>query len=507
MNKVNDYLKIKLIATFLILFISFSLNAQNWNVFNKSYRYNYIYDNNALITNVLFIDSLRNIGADTLYLMNRIGVECNGTCPTITTAITTTANVIIPNMPQFLQRTIIKYANGLVMLKDTAKLVIKPTCTLNETWLFDSINNKNATCINTSTQTIFSLTDSVKTILIDGTDTLKLSKKFGIVQFPNLYNKNKYYRLVGIENSNACDQLSLYGLKVPNAWDFYDFNVGDKFCFEDYSHVVPGPSSASWSWKTESIEILSKTVLPGIGYDYTIQKKTQQNSTGLSIPPTSSFTNTITTLSYDFSIPYYSAYFRLYPGKLNIPWNFQLNIVKFGFDNNNKFYAYSGHNCTTYTNISMPNANAPSSFRLLSSGFHAQTSGYNVSDVYATGLGNITRWNKTDGYEMRHCTTFAKKNGSTYFGEEVYVGIEENNKIESSVSVYPNPATDDVYINSINKPCKIEVLNSTGELVLVAEVNESLTTKLNLKEISAGIYFIKIYNQTGLTGVKKLIKE
>lgn len=199
-----------------------------------------------MVTNVLFVDTVKQIGTDTVYSMNRIGIECTGTCPTITVAITTTATVIVPNMPQFLQRSITKYANGLVMLHDTAKLVIKPNCILNETWLFDSINNKIAQCTNLSTEIIFSSLDSVKTILIDGTDTLKLSKQFGIIQFPDLYSKNKYYRLVGVENAASYDQIALYGLKVPNAWDFYNFDVGDVFCYNISSRNIYGASNHNY---------------------------------------------------------------------------------------------------------------------------------------------------------------------------------------------------------------------------------------------------------------------
>jgi hypothetical protein len=237
-----ECLKFRVIILFLLA-LTFSLKAQNWNAFNKAYRYNYIYDYNALVTNVMFTDSVKTVGSDTIYYLNRIGVECSGSCPTITTAITTTATVVVPNMPQFLQRTIIKASSGIVQLKDTGNWIIKPTCTVSEVWVFDSISLKTAQCVNISTLTIFSVVDSIKTIIADGTDTILLSKQFGLIQFPNIYGKNKYYRLVGIENKASYDQTSLYGYKVPNAWDIYDYNVGDKFCISNVGFNVIGSST------------------------------------------------------------------------------------------------------------------------------------------------------------------------------------------------------------------------------------------------------------------------
>jgi hypothetical protein len=165
--------------------------SQNWNAFNKAYRYNYRYNNSALISNVLFADTVYQSGSDTIYNLNRIGVECTNSCPTVTAPLNQ-ANHLIPNVPQFMQRKIRKYSNGTLLLFDTTKIIIRPFCGVNESWLFDSIYNKTAVCIAKSTQNVLGVIDSVKTILIGGVDTFKLSKNFGVIMFPDLYAKNKY---------------------------------------------------------------------------------------------------------------------------------------------------------------------------------------------------------------------------------------------------------------------------------------------------------------------------
>ena len=513
----------KLKALFLNLLTLITLNsfAQNWNVFNKDYRYNYIYNNNALVTNVLFVDTVKQIGTDTVYSMNRIGIECTGTCPTITVAITTTATVIVPNMPQFLQRSITKYANGLVMLHDTAKLVIKPNCILNETWLFDSINNKIAQCTNLSTEIIFSSLDSVKTILIDGTDTLKLSKQFGIIQFPDLYSKNKYYRLVGVENAASYDQIALYGLKVPNAWDFYNFDVGDVFCYNISSRNIYGASSHNYYSGRKKITILSKT-MNSWGYSYiTGISEISQGSSTSPLGSNNTNTNSYTSTTTNYSITSMYNENTIYPGKIIYESTSAYDIGKFGIDGTGRFYKYAGPGCSKYGY----GGNSPCSLNpsMTFPNFSEQNSYYypNASSVmvpstdyftllFGSGLGQI---NVFENYYWGWHTYFndqvyAKKNGIDYFGTEcdLDVGIKETSLQNQHIEIYPNPANNEIIINSKgNKISKIELTNNLGQIVSSKQIND-LKTTFNLADYSNGVYFLKIYSESNSL-VKKLIIE
>ncbi len=506
-------MKNKSIYSLVALIISLNAVAQNWDVFNKNYRYNYVYDNNALVTNVLFVDSISQAGNDTIYYMNRIGVECTGTCPTVTVAITTTATVIVPNMPQFLQRNIIKYANGLVMLSDTAKLVIKPNCSLGESWLFDSINNKNVQCISINTHTLLLFSDSVKTILIDGTDTLKLSKQFGIIQFPNLYNKNKYYKLTGIENKSSYDQTALFGTKVPNAWDFYNFDVGDKFCYHYDYWNVGGASNSHSSVSDETITILNKSVT-GTGYTYNVSLNKQIHDWGYQWG-NSWNTNTLTTTPNIINYSTSSANLfenMLYPGKLATVSNRNLyNLTKFGVDSNKKFYKYFGPICQTYTNATLPNLNEPHSFNF--DYFNPQLNQINenssviYSKMFGVGIGLVTNWMEQVGARDKKCMTCVVKNGVIYLGEETFVSIDEKNKANQNIIIYPNPTSGEVSIDTKgNIIAKIEVSNYLGQIILVQDVNET-NIKLHLQEYKNGIYFVKIYSKEGQVVIKKVIKH
>lgn len=507
-----EYLKFRFIILFLLA-LTFSVTAQNWNAFNKEYRYNYIYDYNALVTNVLFTDSVKTIGSDTIYYMNRIGVECSGSCPTITTAITTTATVIVPNMPQFLQKTIIKTANGIIQLKDTGNWVIKPTCTLTETWMFDSVSSKTAQCVNISTLTIFSVVDSVKTIIADGTDTILLSKQFGLIQFPNMYGKNKYYRLTGIENASSYDQTALYGYKVPNAWDFYNYDIGDKFCRQGSNQWVAGASNAGGSsWNRETI-ILNKTFQPGVGFSYTVTENQQTSSwtlTNAGTTSSSSFTSTTSVLNYTLNSKLTENV--MYPGQIiqylpNFQPNDHINIIKYGTDNYGKFYKYHGPPCNTYTNAALPNANTYISFK--------KNSGYLVPDSYpytgcfGVNLGVVGYYLSTFASWGRECMTCAVKGGTLYLGAETnLVGISENKLLEKNIFIYPNPTSQNITIESNGMTFDlIEVCNVLGQKILSKELENLTKSELILTELNAGIYFLKVYSKGKQIKVEKIIKE
>ncbi|WP_246277528.1 family 16 glycosylhydrolase [Winogradskyella ursingii] len=78
------------------------------------------------------------------------------------------------------------------------------------------------------------------------------------------------------------------------------------------------------------------------------------------------------------------------------------------------------------------------------------------------------------------------------------LGIED--KISEEFRVYPNPATSTIKVQSINQIDRIELYNSLGQLVLV---NNHDIKELNLEDIEAGIYLVKIYSEN-TTVIKKV---
>jgi ASPIC and UnbV/Secretion system C-terminal sorting domain/FG-GAP-like repeat len=76
---------------------------------------------------------------------------------------------------------------------------------------------------------------------------------------------------------------------------------------------------------------------------------------------------------------------------------------------------------------------------------------------------------------------------------------------ENDIKVYPNPVKDVIKLNSPMVINRIDLYNSLGEL-LKSSIQNLEDVELNLKDLSAGLYFIKIYFEHG-SKIKKFIKS
>jgi len=77
-----------------------------------------------------------------------------------------------------------------------------------------------------------------------------------------------------------------------------------------------------------------------------------------------------------------------------------------------------------------------------------------------------------------------------------------NNIPSIDMSVYPNPADDDLRITAIPNGT-IQIFNQAGNLVKSC-LKDSTTKKIDIKELTAGIYIIKLYSENQF-GVKKVV--
>lgn len=72
------------------------------------------------------------------------------------------------------------------------------------------------------------------------------------------------------------------------------------------------------------------------------------------------------------------------------------------------------------------------------------------------------------------------------------VGIDELEL--RNVSIYPNPATDVLYVNLPSINYSLEVINLMGEIVMKEE-NKMNTTSLELSNLKSGVYFLTIASE------------
>jgi hypothetical protein len=76
---------------------------------------------------------------------------------------------------------------------------------------------------------------------------------------------------------------------------------------------------------------------------------------------------------------------------------------------------------------------------------------------------------------------------------------------ENAISIYPNPATSEIFIySSISESMVVEIYNTIGELVYV-DNNYHNSKAIELKNVSKGLYHIAVKVNNELVNTKKLI--
>lgn len=147
---------------------------------------------------------------------------------------------------------------------------------------------------------------------------------------------------------------------------------------------------------------------------------------------------------------------------------------------------------------------------------HASVDGKNFNQVgEVKAKGNSS---STVNYTFTHVDALAKNNkvfyklksvdvdGTFEWSNTVIVTAKEANN--AGIDVYPNPFNTDVTVSLVdNTPATIEVVTMEGVNVYNATTNNNSSfANINLTQLTAGVYFIKV-TQNGSTTVQKLVKQ
>ncbi|MBC8464652.1 MAG: hypothetical protein H8D62_03140, partial [Bacteroidetes bacterium] len=109
--------------------------------------------------------------------------------------------------------------DGWYHFNDTNSFVIHATATNGANWLYDTLNNINATVNAVNYSNVLGVMDSVKEIGLSNGEIILISQNNGIMQFPNANGFT--YDLKGIEGSNPLGEQTL------SFYEIFDFQVGD----------------------------------------------------------------------------------------------------------------------------------------------------------------------------------------------------------------------------------------------------------------------------------------
>ncbi|MBI3233613.1 MAG: carboxypeptidase regulatory-like domain-containing protein [Bacteroidetes bacterium] len=87
------------------------------------------------------------------------------------------------------------------------------------------------------------------------------------------------------------------------------------------------------------------------------------------------------------------------------------------------------------------------------------------------------------------------------------VSITQANNTLSGVSIYPNPVLDMLTIHQPStEKYKLDIADMTGKIVLSSTVTEN-NSAIDIKDLKAGIYMIKLIDKNGNLGVYKIVKN
>jgi hypothetical protein len=122
-------------------------------------------------------------------------------------------------------------------------------------------------------------------------------------------------------------------------------------------------------------------------------------------------------------------------------------------------------------------------------------------DPAVSGAGTFNvMYNYTD---VNNCSNSASQSASV----SLCTGVDQANNM-SSISIYPNPANDVIYVNLgnvLSENSVIELYDAIGKLVMSQKVVDSIST-LSITNFAKGIYSVRILVDSHQM-VKRIIKE
>jgi len=90
------------------------------------------------------------------------------------------------------------------------------------------------------------------------------------------------------------------------------------------------------------------------------------------------------------------------------------------------------------------------------------------------------------------------------FEEKTLTGFYENSNY--SISIYPNPATDFLFIKNYELVRQWDIINISGVVLLTSIVNNGNQEAINIEELDAGVYIIRMHTNGGIIN-RRFIKR
>lgn len=271
------------------------------------------------------------------------------------------------------------------------------------------------------------------------------------------YAGSRYDGLFHSADGITWDTVSYFQGKGCAAMDFYGQHLVVTQANNIFATYYSGDGGATWNQSTSNIPVHD------IAYDYIGNLfgifPGQSNSSGLY-------------LSHNFGQTWNMEY-----------WTDNMNIV--GFDVvGNLFIGFHGA-LPTYEGIAIYDTTS-NNFMFLNTGLPNK---------------NINRFKVNP--IMSSITIFACTDSGVYFCNNYLTSIQNNDFTVNKVSIYPNPATENIFIE-LSQYADIEIVNIHGQIIESLKTVSS-KTRLDISDLSKGLYYIKVKTGKEIT-VKKFMK-
>ncbi|HAD10940.1 MAG TPA: hypothetical protein DCF33_00730 [Saprospirales bacterium] len=467
----------------LFLLASQILHSQNWLPVVPGETQHYRLPDSNHITHSLLIDSVKQVGSNTIYYLNRIIRWKN-----------IGELVALKDQGQFMGQTMTQTQDGQLVIAheglflDTL-IILHPSAQLGQSWLAVPESNTQATVTNVEETQFIGVTDSVKTITFSNGAVWKLSKHHGLVEAPDFQHQNAKVTLSGLETAGLGDRL--YRMS-----DFFDYQVGDVFEYTQYSSYFTGETSY---WNKS--RILEKPISSPDTLEYVVEVKTKETVNGL-FNHVKYYQDTVRMqyLKKDWEriSSYQSEVLPIHwEGWTYVSWHNNGIII----GHPSSWNQFPGDTCPVYRTPTNPN-NWLATIEGGLECFHP----YEYHEVFKSGIGRTFYSYSLIDYFYTERMYGAVIQGDTVYGHisPDWVFTQTNSpSINTTLQPEPNPTTNTTFFPLPEgwKDGEILVHHLSGSLVNRQKVEQSDRISLDLSDLPNGIYLIKYQSKQGiLTG-------
>ena len=144
--------------------------------------------------------------------------------------------------------------------------------------------------------------------------------------------------------------------------------------------------------------------------------------------------------------------------------------------------------------------------RTIKATFSANKGSFTPSFSYKDSTNNVRSIYKSDVTDS--ITITAIVDADTFRSGKILVkglGINENQNT-SNVKIYPNPATENLYINHAQKGTQLFLYSSEGRIVLQKTMNTEIED-INLSTLAKGVYILQLTDDSGNKIARQILKQ